>query len=116
MMRLMLAFALAASLASGPAGCGVSHDPEKTVTVEIIGIRSDAERKQVRETLEKMTESSWHYITSTASGNSMTIQVSPVSDVEKFSKRITFGKVTEVRGRTVKVDFLQAPDRKDIRA
>jgi hypothetical protein len=114
MMRLMLAFALAASLASGPAGCGVSHDPEKTVTVEIIGIRS--ERKQVRETLEKMTESSWHYITSTASGNSMTIQVSPVSDVEKFSKRITFGKVTEVRGRTVKVDFLQAPDRKDIRA
>jgi hypothetical protein len=112
-MRPILVLALAASLLSG---CNVSHDPEKTVSVEIIGIRTDAERKQVRETLKRMTDGSSHYITSISSGNSMTVRVSPVSDVEKFSRRINFGKVIEVRGREVKVDFLHASPRQELKA
>jgi hypothetical protein len=110
-MKTILAFALTASLLGGLYGCNVSRDPEKTVTVEIIGIRLEADRKQVLETMKSMTEGSGRYITSTASGNNMTVQLSPVSDVDKFSTRINFGKVTEVQGRTVKVDFLLAPNK-----
>jgi len=104
-------FALTASLLSGLYGCDIGRNPEKTVTVEIIGIRIEADRKRVLETLKSMTEGSGRYITSTASGNNMTVQLSPVSDVETFSKRINFGRVTEVQGRTVKVDFLLEPNK-----
>ena len=102
---------LAAWLVACLCGCDLGRNPEKTVTVEIIGIRVDTDRKRVLETLKSMTEGSGHYVTSTSSGNSMTVKVSPVSDVQRFSKRINFGKVTEVEGRTVKVDFLLEPSK-----
>jgi hypothetical protein len=67
---------LAGPLLAALYGCNLPDDPEKTVTVEIIG---------------------------------MTVRLTPVGDVDKFSKRITFGKVTEVQGRVVKVDLLLPP-------
>jgi hypothetical protein len=41
-------------------------------------------------------------MTSTASGNNMTVRLTPVSDVDTFSTRIPFGKVTAVQGRVGK--------------
>jgi hypothetical protein len=108
MTRLRL-LAIAGALLAGLYGCNVPDDPDKTVIVEIIGIREDDDRKRVRETLKKMSDGSWHRMTSTASGNNMTVRLTPVGDVDRFSKRIAFGKVTDVQGRVVKVDFLLPP-------
>ena len=46
-----------------------------------------------------------HMITTTYSGKTMNITLSPVSDVDAFSKKIDFGEVTETDGRSLKVDF-----------
>lgn len=90
-------------------GCGISfeHDPAKTVTVEISGIDDATDREAVQETLKGMTDGSSHIMTTSSSGDQMTIKLSPVTDVKAFSQKINFGKVTEVEDRTVKVDFVK---------
>jgi hypothetical protein len=84
-------------------GCGMNA--ANTVTVEITGVTTDAERERVQEALKGMADGSTHAMTYTSSGNQMTVNLSPVSDVQKFSQKINFGKVTEVKDRTVKVTF-----------
>lgn len=90
-------------------GCNFKfeHDPAKTVTIEITGISNDADRDKIDETLKGMTDGSGHMLTSTWTGDKTTINLSPVTDVEAFSRKINFGKVTEVDGRTVKVEFVE---------
>ena len=87
-------------------GCRFEQDPAKTVTVEISGI-SDEARDAVQETLKGMTDVSGHTMTTRWDGQSMTVNLSPVADVEAFSKKVNFGKVTAVEGRTVKVDYVE---------
>jgi hypothetical protein len=101
--------AIVAAIVLCLAGCGISfeHDPAKTVTVVITGISADADREEVGETLKGMTDGSSHLMTSSSSGTTMTVKLSPVSDVEAFSRKINFGEVTEVDERTVKVDFVK---------
>ena len=43
------------------------------------------------------------------SGSKMSITASPITDVEAFAKKISFGKVTDVdvAARSVKVDFVK---------
>ena len=103
---LVPAIVITAFLLVSLQGCDVGRDPNKTVTVEVIGIPTESDRKLVLETLKSMTDGSSRYITSTASGDTMTVTIWPVSDVTAFSQRINFGKVTNVRGRVVKIDFL----------
>lgn len=102
------ALALVAAVLLGITGCDISfeHDPAETVTVEISGIDSKRDRESVQETLQGMTDGSSHFITSTSSGGEMTVKLSPVRDVEAFSRKINFGEVTEVEGRTVKVEYV----------
>jgi uncharacterized lipoprotein YajG len=83
------------------AGC--SYGPEQTVTIEITGTMDDAEQDQITEKLKTMTDGSGHSMSSFSSGNSMTIELAPVSDVQAFADKIDFGEVTAVEGRTVKV-------------
>jgi len=93
----------------GLAGCSLSmeHDPAETVTVKITGISEGSDRERVKENLEDCIQGVMHMMTSNASGSEMTVQVSPVTDVEKFVQGIKFGKVTEVQGRTIKVQFIK---------
>ena len=90
-------------------GCNISfkQDPAETVIVTIIGIKNDEDRETIKETLKGMTDGSSHTMRSSYAGNRMTVHLSPVTNVKKFSQKINFGKVTEVKGRTVKVDFVK---------
>jgi hypothetical protein len=82
-------------------------DPATTVTVEIIGVNDEEDRDDIRETLIGMTDGSSHMMTSSASGDKMTVELSPVEDIAAFSRKINFGEVIEVDGRTVKVSFVK---------
>ena len=103
-MRLLLPVMLL-----GLVGCNFSleHDPAETVTVKITGVSEQSDRDRVKENLEDCIQGVMHMMTSNASGSEMTVQVSPVTDVEKFVQEIKFGKVTEVQGRTIKVQFIK---------
>lgn len=89
-------------------GCNISfqQDPAKTVTVVISGIPDGEASELIHETLIGMVDGSSHMLNSRTNGNEMTVSLSPVSDVKKFSKKINFGKVSSVEGRTVKVDYV----------
>lgn len=88
---------------------GCEMDPAVTVHLEIKGITDEADREDVQKTLEGMTDGSGHMYSSSYAGDTMSVDLSPVSDVEAFSKKINFGTVTEVDAatRTVKVDFVE---------
>ena len=90
-------------------GCNLSfeQDPATTVTIEISGINDDDDCEEVQETLMGMADGSSHSMTTFRSGDKMTINLSPVGDVRAFSRKINFGEVTEVEGRTVKVRFVE---------
>ena len=101
-----VAIALFGGLVLGTAlfpGCG--FDPEQTVTIEISGVADAAAREQIQEKLKGMTDSSGHSMSTSTSGDTMTVKLAPVSDVEAFAQKIDFGKVTDtdVAGRVVKV-------------
>ena len=85
-------------------GC-FSQDPETTVTVIVSGLTSDDDRDKVNESLKGMADGSSHFIKSSWSGSTTTFKLSPVKDVDAFSKKVNFGEVTEVKDRTVKVSF-----------
>ena len=82
-------------------------DPATTVMVEITGVNDEEDRDDIRETLIGMTDGSSHMMTSSASGEKMTVELSPVEDIDAFSRKINFGEVIEVDGRTVKVEFVK---------
>ncbi|MEO1618805.1 MAG: hypothetical protein AAFV88_23340 [Planctomycetota bacterium] len=88
-------------------GCNISigHDPEKSVTVEISGISTDTDRESVSETLKEFVDGSSHVMTSSYAGDSMSITLSPVTDVQAFADKIDFGEVQSVEERTVTVTY-----------
>ena len=89
-------------------GCDISfkQDPAKTVTLVISGVPDDESRELILETVIGMVDGSGHMLYSSWSGNRFTVSLSPVSDVKTFSKKINFGKVSSVEGRTVKIDYV----------
>ena len=101
--------AILATVLLTQSSCNISfeHDPARTVTVEITGINEDEDRDEVRATLTGMADGSSYVITSSSSGDRMTVRLSPVEDVKGFSRKINFGNVTEVDGRTVRVEFVK---------
>jgi hypothetical protein len=75
--------------------------------VEITGVDNEDDRDEIQETLKGMTDGSSHLMTSSSSGKKMTVRLSPVKDVQAFSRKINFGEVTQVDGRTVRVEFVK---------
>ena len=71
------------------------QDPAKTVTVEITGVNKTGDRDEIQETLKGMTDGSSHVMTSSWSGDKMTVNLSPVRDVKAMSRKINFGEVSE---------------------
>lgn len=86
-------------------GCGT--DPAQSVTVMISGAPSDdAERERIKDALKSLMDSGPSKSTSSMSNSAeRTLQMTlfPVRDVEAFAKRIDFGTVTRIDGRTVHV-------------
>jgi hypothetical protein len=89
----------------------VEFDPNRSVTVVIAGLASDAEQHEVIEILETMYDKNGGYKRYKARFDNklLTIQMAPVADVDAFSRRINFGTVTEVTGRTIKVTYVKSP-------
>ncbi len=90
-------------------GCG--YGPERTVTIQISGVADADAREQIQEKLKTMTDSSGHSMSTSSSGDSMTVKLAPVDDVEAFAKKIDFGKVTDtdLQQRLVKVSVAAEP-------
>lgn len=94
-------------------GCNpFEHEPELTVHIEISSITEQSERDEVREILKGMTDGSGHVMTTRRDGEILLIKLSPVHDVQSFARGINFGHVTEITGRTVRIEYIK-PDRSD---
>lgn len=91
---LLLAGCLLPGLAIS--GCFFAHDAKATVTIDIKGIPNKAEEDRILEALRQMADGSSHSISWFSSGSELTVTLSPVSDVQAFTKKIKFGKVTKV--------------------
>jgi hypothetical protein len=87
-------------LAAG--GC-TGNDPKLTVTVSVTGIASVEESDRIEKSLKDLVSGPVRYTSSSRMGDTLTIQLSPVIDVQAFSRKINFGRVTESQGNTVKV-------------
>jgi ABC-type uncharacterized transport system auxiliary subunit len=97
-------FAIALS-AAAVAGCDFKHDPAKMVTIEVTGVANDAQRDRVQDAVKKWVDGSSHMMTTMSSGDKLSIDLSPVTDVDAFAKKIDFGEVSKVEGRKVSVTF-----------
>jgi hypothetical protein len=88
------------------AGC-VRFDPDETVLIEVTGVIEEADRAEVLEVLETMydKDAGAKRLQSRYNDRLLSVKMYPVSDVEAFSRRINFGTVTDVSGRTVKVQY-----------
>ncbi|TWU05898.1 hypothetical protein [Stieleria varia] len=88
-------------------GCSFSlnQDPATTVTIKVSGVDNESDRDALTESLKDYVDGNSHSMSSTSMNGSMTIKLSPVTDVKAFSEKIDFGKVTAVDGRTVTVEY-----------
>jgi len=104
-MRTIIKTLVAVLLVAGACGCSMENDPKLTVTVVVTGIPSKAESEQIEKTLKAVVSGPVRYTSSSWTGDTLTIQLSPVRNVQEFSSKIKFGNVTETQGNTVKVAF-----------
>ncbi len=102
---LMLACLL---LVCSLSGCA-KFEPDKTVQIEVAGLREDADRKEVLEILKTMYDEDVgaKLTRSRYSDGLLSVKMYPVSDVEAFSRRINFGTVTNVSDRTIKIRYVR---------
>jgi hypothetical protein len=94
-----------AALFTAAIGCNFKHDPAKMVTIEVTGATTDADRRRIQDAVKKWVDGSSHMMTTMHSGQSFSIDLSPVTDVDAFAKKIDFGEVTKVDGRKISVTF-----------
>jgi hypothetical protein len=94
-----------AAFVTAAAGCSFKHDPAKMVTIEVTGATTEADRDRIQEAVKKWVDGSSHVMTTMHSGGTFSIDLSPVTDVDAFVKKIDFGEVTKVDGRKISVTF-----------
>jgi hypothetical protein len=91
-------------------GCGFSlqPDPAKTVDIMVSGIEGSEAREAVQEKMKDLRDSlglsTSTSLSSISSGDTMTVSISLVTNVDVYAEKIDFGTVTNVEGRTIKVD------------
>jgi hypothetical protein len=93
------------ALIAAAAGCSFKHDPAKMVTIEVTGVTTEADRERIKESVKKWVDGSSNMMTTMHTGGSLSIDLSPVTDVDAFVKKINFGEVTKVDGRKISVTF-----------
>lgn len=82
-------------------------DPEETVTIEISSISKNIDREEVLEILRGMTDTAGHRMSIRFDGDTMTVTLSPVNDVQAFARKINFGHIVKIDGRTVKIEYVK---------
>jgi hypothetical protein len=85
----------------------MKSDPNKSITIVVVGIENNTEQKETIEILETMYDKDRGYkrLKSQFRDRLLRVEMEPVTDVAAFSRRINFGMVTEVSGRTIKVTY-----------
>jgi HEAT repeat protein len=79
-------------------------DPDSYVRLQVAGVFNEYTREEVNQKAGKLAEGGPGNFTFGASeGNRMTIVIIPLRDVEGAAKRIDFGEVRSVSGRTITV-------------
>lgn len=94
----------------GALGACVQSDPNESITVEISNVPDSAASEEILDTLKTMHDKDARYTRTRSSFNRgvLTVTLAPVVDVEAFTRRINFGTVTEISGRTVKVSYARS--------
>ena len=82
-------------------GCG--YPPEKTVLLEITGVEDDRMSEAVQTILLSLVDEGTGHSISASGMDPTFVRLAPVSDVERFRKRISFGAITAVEGRTIEL-------------
>lgn len=88
---------------TGPAslGEGTTADPNTLVTIVIAKKLSNAEQDQIMDQVsELMKDTEDVEIELNKQGDTSIVKISPVADIEAFSKKIKFGKATKVDPKT----------------
>ena len=108
---LLLCLGVSAAALSST-GCRLQNDPSKMVTIEINGIPDGKESERVLERIDeaqkqtkKWTDGSSNVMNWNGTGQQMTVEMAPVSDVDAFVKQLDFGRVTAVDGRKIKIAY-----------
>jgi hypothetical protein len=104
-MRMLIKAVVGILLAVCASGCFMESDPKVTVTVIVTGVTDKADSEQVEKSLKDLVSGTVRYTSSSWAGGTLTMHLSPVSNFREFSEKIKFGRVTELQGNTVKVEF-----------
>jgi hypothetical protein len=86
-------------------GCSMESDPKVTVTVIVTGVTDKADSEQIEKSLKDLVSGPVRYTSSSWADGTLTMHLSPVSNFREFAEKIKFGRVTELQGNTVKVEF-----------
>ena len=103
--RMIVVLLVASTI--GLSGCG-SSAKENMITLQISGVRDRELRDQIASRLPELVESASPSITSDWTGETMTVELSPVEDVEAFARRIDFGVARVVDSGTIVVEVSTA--------
>ena len=98
----LVAFVLLAAVAGA---CSLGSDSKLTVTVIVTGIPSKQESDRIEKSLKDLVKGSVRYTSSSWTGDTLTMDLSPVPSAREFAGRIPFGTVTELQGNTIKIAF-----------
>ncbi len=80
---------------------GDTENAADSITIKITGIPDDAAEDAITDKLlEMMDVGSMDW---TTVDDVLTVEITPVKDVEAFARKIDFGKVTEVKDKTITV-------------
>ena len=92
-------------LGAAVCGCSLESDPKLTVTVIVTGIPSREESERIEKSLKDLVKGSIRRTSSTWTGDTLTIDLSPVPSAQELSRQINFGTVIETQGNTIKIAF-----------
>jgi hypothetical protein len=104
-MRMLIKAVVGILLLACASGCSMESDTKLTITVIVTGVTDKADSEQVEKSLKDLVSGPVRYTSSTWAEGTLTMHLSPVSNFREFSEKIKFGKVTELQGNTVKVEF-----------
>ena len=98
-------------------GCniGIEMDPATTVTVKINGVKTGGDafavKKGIEERLQAMAASTEPLMTSSMSGDTMLVKLSPVGGAIDIAGQISFGCITHTDDRTIGERLITACNR-----
>ncbi len=109
---LSLVLVVISTLAVGCSQSGPPRPPEKpfppeTVTLLITGVDTAEGRRSLNKELGQITDTPGNFRTKMnwATGQPLTVLLTPVSDPEAFAKRVDFGTVDKIEGKTIHITY-----------